>query len=78
MEKIGDKELATKENIGPIMKEAFLKLLSIYKRDLLEALDKLEKKQTSPGNAEIYRIVLDDVRQIIKLEINSKKKGQKK
>lgn len=78
MEKIGDKELATKENIGPIMKEAFGKLLSEYREGLLEALDKLEKKQISPGNAEIYRIVLDDVRQIIKLRVNSKKKDKKK
>lgn len=75
--KIRDEEPVTKDNIGPIMKEAFGKLISGYKQVLFEALDKLEKKQTSPGMAEIYKVVLDDVRQIIKLKVNSKKKDKR-
>ena len=66
------KELATQNNIRPIVGEVFQKVLSGYKQILLEGIDKLKEKMilSSPSAMRIYRIALDDVRQLIKTEKN--------
>lgn len=67
MAKKQDEELATEDNVKPLIEKAFQTLLSGHKKILLEALDKLEKKKKSrdPEVMEIYRIALNDVRKII-------------
>ena len=61
-----DEKLATKEDVEELIREFGNELLSNCRKALLEAMDRLEKMQISPGNKEVYRIVLKDVRRLIK------------
>jgi len=61
-----DEKLATKADVEQLIREFGDGLISNCRKALLEAMDKLEKMQTSPGNTEIYRTVLDDARRLIK------------
>lgn len=62
-----DEELATKDNVKPLIEKGFRTLISKYKEMLLEALDKLEERYQSaePETMPICRAILNDVRKII-------------
>ena len=70
MEKNRDEEIATRENTRPIIEKEMRELLSEYKQILLDGLDKLQKERESlnPELTRIFRMVLNDVRKLIKTE----------
>jgi len=70
VEKNRDEEIATRENTRPIIEKEMRELLSEYKQILLDGLDKLQKERESlnPELTRIFRMVLNDVRKLIKTE----------
>ena len=60
-------ELATEDNVKPLVEKAFQTLISDHKEILLEALNRLEKtyQSCSPEIMPVYQVVLADVRKII-------------